>query len=216
MSIKLTADEICDIHDYIIRGSGAAAGILNRGMVDQIADIPDQALLGQEIHKDIYSKGSSLFEALIRLHPFIDANKRTALLSLTEYLWKNGYAIILPLSSVRKSVQIATFTKQDDKSNKKLINRTSRWIKKYTFPTKKINKRKIKRGLSEFLVLRVLAKSRLKIFAGLILFQWFAYDLYPRKAAEIIEGLTLMHTSARAMLKRIETEINEEIQQNYV
>ncbi len=211
MSIKLTADEICDIHDYIIRGSGAAAGILNRGMVDQIADIPDQALLGQEIHKDIYSKGSSLFEALIRLHPFIDANKRTALLSLTEYLWKNGYAIILPLNSVRKSVQIASYGRQDEKSIKKLIRRISRWIKKYTFPSNKINKWKITMGIYEVFILLILSKLGLKTIAGLLLYRWFAYSLYPRKAAEIIEGLGLISYSVRATLERIAEAIEKEI-----
>ena len=83
----------------------------------------------QYLYPDIYLKAASLFEGLIRFHPFVDGNKRTALASLLEYLLENGILFMIPIIAVRFAVKVAQRTgiEQDDIDTP--VNNISYWIK---------------------------------------------------------------------------------------
>lgn len=48
---------------------------------------------GKELYRDIFLKASCYFESLARNHPFIDGNKRTAVLATARFLFLNGYEL---------------------------------------------------------------------------------------------------------------------------
>lgn len=87
----LTTAIVTAIHDEAIYEFGGSAGVRDRGLLESALDRPRNRLA--------YEPGSTLFELAAALclgmtknHPFIDGNKRTALLTTRAFLFLNGYA----------------------------------------------------------------------------------------------------------------------------
>ncbi|MHB8361683.1 MAG: type II toxin-antitoxin system death-on-curing family toxin [Thermoplasmataceae archaeon] len=154
-------------------------------------------------------KSAAILESIIRLHPFIDGNKRTALMVVIEFLKINGYTIILPLSSVRLTISIAKNTKQEALSIEKLIKRSAKWINKYAFETHEVDRTKIKKSLFELFLLKALIKLKLKIIASLLLLKWFVYDIYHRDVKEMLNAMSLLNFSVRLAMKNIGENIDD-------
>ncbi len=89
----LTIDEIFAIHDRAIREYGGAPELLNLGRLEATLAAPRQTMFGEELYPDVLSKATILFYLLIKNHPFLDGNKRTAFLALMRFLNINGYTL---------------------------------------------------------------------------------------------------------------------------
>jgi len=50
-------------------------------------------MFGEELYPDVFSKAAILYYLLIKNHPFLDGNKRTAFLALMRFLNINGYTL---------------------------------------------------------------------------------------------------------------------------
>lgn len=48
--------------------------------------------MGQDAYPDIHHKAAALLHSLIRNHPFVDGNKRTAMLAAIVFYGLNGWA----------------------------------------------------------------------------------------------------------------------------
>lgn len=88
-----------------------------------------QSYGGIDLHPDIYEKGAILFEHIIRFHPFLDGNKRTAMLSLVLYLRMENINFISFPSDVRFAVSIAQNCKSSHEDITKLMENIQRWIR---------------------------------------------------------------------------------------
>lgn len=210
MSLLLTLEEIIKIHDHVVNNSKAEPGVLNEGMVEVISKKPELVVSGEELYKNIYQKGASLMESIIRLHPFVDGNKRTSLAVLIEYLWINEYIIFLPLSSVRRTVIIAMNAGQDQDSINNLVNDTSMWIEKYAIEQGDgLRKRLVKlmRSLSEPLQLYFLWKFRMKTLLIKRITNWFAFDIFPRDPDEIVTSADFIHLKIRDVTDRLRKDL---------
>jgi len=89
----LTANQIVDVHDTVLREFGGEDGILWRGTIDLIADTPGRKVYGLEPFRELNDKAAALFHEIIKLHPFVDGNKRTASTSVEIFLEMNGASI---------------------------------------------------------------------------------------------------------------------------
>jgi len=89
----LTIDEIFAIHDRAIREYGGSPELADLGRLEASLAAPRQTMFGEELYPDIFSKAAILFYSLIKNHPFVDGNKRTAFLSLMRFLNLNGYTL---------------------------------------------------------------------------------------------------------------------------
>ncbi len=89
----LTIDEIFAIHDRAIREYGGSPELLDLGRLEATLAVPRQTMFGEELYPDIFSKAAILFYLLIKNHPFLDGNKRTAFLALMRFLNINGYTL---------------------------------------------------------------------------------------------------------------------------
>lgn len=121
-------------------------------------------------------------ERIIRLHPFVDGNKRTSLFAMVEFLQQNGFTILLPLDAVRKTVSIAEYKKLDSKSNERLINEIGEWIKKHSQSNNAHSLQKILpliRWMLKPLILTALIKLGMIRSARKRLEFWLAYDIHP-------------------------------------
>ena len=128
---ELTANDLLYLHSIVENRFKVFKGVKDIGLVQAIADRPSQKLYDDFVpYQDIFAKAASLMEGIIRMHPFYDGNKRTALLATIAYLQLNGYMMVVPLSAVRFTVDIAKTKENDPESNTKLIRKISKWIKK--------------------------------------------------------------------------------------
>ncbi len=90
----LSVDHLVQLHVLAIRTSGGSDGIRDLGRLESAVASQKQEVFGQELYKDVFEKAAAVCRGIIGDHPFIDGNKRTALLSATVLLEINGYKFI--------------------------------------------------------------------------------------------------------------------------
>ena len=83
----VTAGEVVAINEAEI-GPGLLADF---GLLESAVLRAQQSVFGADAYPDIHSKAAALLHSLIRNHPFIDGNKRTAVLSVLVFYELNGY-----------------------------------------------------------------------------------------------------------------------------
>lgn len=183
--MNLTKDDLVAIHKIVQKRFSVIAGIRSIGILDSIANRPDQIVSGHISYPDIYMKAASIMEGIIRLHPFADGNKRTGLLATYVYFNLNGFVCIFPLHSVRKSVMIAKEQGIEQESIDKLIIDIADWLKKYSAPKSdnemviNISKNFMKENQDLIDLFNTDPEQ-----AGKIYDEWLAIDIYPEYEKE--------------------------------
>ena len=86
-------DLVNKIYSKIISETGGSYGIRDINLLKSALEMPFQTFEGKELYPSIEEKAAKLLEALIRNHPFVDGNKRTAFVLFTLYLELNGFHI---------------------------------------------------------------------------------------------------------------------------
>lgn len=125
MTIRwLSKKAVLAIHNEQLKEHGGLMGIRDEGLLDSALSRPKNRLIYKET-KNIMELASSYGFAIVRNHPFIDGNKRTAFVSAATFLFLNGYQFQAPQQSV-----VEVFTKlaaseidEDD---------LTQWFKKYS------------------------------------------------------------------------------------
>ena len=87
----LTVAQVLAIHDQMVKRFGGSHGIRDAGLVESAVARPRGTFAGQDFYSDIFEKAAALLQSLLKNHPFIDGNKRTALTSAAIFLKLNGY-----------------------------------------------------------------------------------------------------------------------------
>lgn len=97
MTKFLTPEEIIAINLYVINefSLDEQSGVKSPDLLDSAANRPRQSAFGEDAYPTIFSKAAALFESLAQNHAFHNANKRTAFLSLLQFLRYNGYAFVM-------------------------------------------------------------------------------------------------------------------------
>lgn len=85
---------------------------------------PRQTFDRKDLHFGVLTKAAALMRSLIENHPFINGNKRTAVISTVIFLEDNGYELTVP---DRKLLRLATGVALGMS-----LERIERWLKKYT------------------------------------------------------------------------------------
>ena len=79
------------IHDEQLRLHGGAAGLRDEGMLESALSRPLQKLNYTEA--DVFELAAAYLFGLVKNHPFIDGNKRTAFLAADVFLAMNGWSV---------------------------------------------------------------------------------------------------------------------------
>lgn len=80
------------IHDEVIYEFGGLSGIRDLGLLESALSRPIN-LLAYEPECSLFRLAAALCVGVAKNHPFIDGNKRTALLTTRAFLFLNGYAL---------------------------------------------------------------------------------------------------------------------------
>ena len=88
----LTTAIVTAIHDEAIYEFGGLGGIRDIGLLESALDRPRNRL-AYEPRTTLFDLAASLCSGLARNHPFLDGNKRTALLAVRAFLFLNGHVL---------------------------------------------------------------------------------------------------------------------------
>lgn len=89
-------DAVLEIHRRLIERFGGTMGLRDRGLLESALSQPQQTFSGELLHPTIYEQAAAYLYHLVKNHPFIDGNKRTALATTNTFLMLNGYRLTLP------------------------------------------------------------------------------------------------------------------------
>ena len=109
MVAPLLVQDILEIHELVLsEGGGGAPGVRDLGLMESALGRIDAGFGGESLYPGLLEKAAALLEALIQNHPFIDGNKRTALMAAATLLEYNGVRLAYgPEDAVALTVGIA-------------------------------------------------------------------------------------------------------------
>jgi death-on-curing protein len=91
----LTSQQILFIHFRLIETTGGSHGVRDLGALQAAAARAAATFGGADLYEDIFAKTAALMESLIKNHPFVDGNKRTAITAAVLFLQRNGFRLEL-------------------------------------------------------------------------------------------------------------------------
>lgn len=89
----ITVSRVLFIHDQMVKRFGGSHGVRDMGLIESAVARPQATFGGEYLYQSIFDKGAALLQSLLKNHPFIDGNKRTALTSAGLFLKINGWRL---------------------------------------------------------------------------------------------------------------------------
>jgi len=84
-------DTVLGIHSKSIAAYGGSGGVRDEGLLESALDRPKNLVAYGE--PSVFELAAAYGFGLVRNHPFIDGNKRTAFLTVALFLRLNGFAL---------------------------------------------------------------------------------------------------------------------------
>ncbi len=86
----LTLDEALAIHADQVRRYGGLPGLRDLDMLQSALGMPKATFDGEFVHGTLFEMAAAYLFHIARNHPFVDGNKRTALMCALVFLGLNG------------------------------------------------------------------------------------------------------------------------------
>lgn len=126
----LKIDQVLFIHDQMVKRFGGSFGIRDIGLIESAIARPQSGFAGAYLYITIFDKAAALLQSLLKNHPFVDGNKRTALTSAGLFLKINGYNLT---NSHQEEVEFAV---RVDNGNL-TVEQISIWLKEHSIKVKR-------------------------------------------------------------------------------
>lgn len=121
----LTPEQVLFIYSRLIDKTGGSHGIRDLGLLQSAIARPKAIFEGKDLYPDVFHKAAVLMESLVKNHPFIDGNKRTAITSAGIFLRRNGCILKAPQTELERfTLKMAT--------GKASFHDAVKWFKKYS------------------------------------------------------------------------------------
>ncbi len=89
-----TLDQILFIHQQVLMQTGGSAGLRDNALLESAIARPKATFGGEDLYPELTDKAAALFDSLIRNHPFVDGNKRVAVVAMVVFVRENGHRLI--------------------------------------------------------------------------------------------------------------------------
>lgn len=112
--VFLSVEDVLFLHADTIGIDGGSPGVRDHGLLDAAVAMPRQQFDGEYLHKEIAAMGAAYLFHIAQNHPFVDGNKRTAVLAALVFLRVNGVEILpapQPLEVVTRQVAAGKLSK---------------------------------------------------------------------------------------------------------
>lgn len=120
----LTLRQTLLLHELMVKRHGGSSGVRDMNMLESAINRPFATFGGKDLYRDIYLKTAALIQSIVKNHPFVDANKRTAFSSAYVFLSKNGIGL---KTSQNEVVEFMLRVTNENLS----VDEISIWIKKH-------------------------------------------------------------------------------------
>lgn len=90
----LNVEDVLLIHDEQIEVYGGIHGIRDKGLLESAVMMPQASFGGEYLHKGLFEMSAAYAFHIAENQPFLDGNKRTALVAALVFLDLNGFEII--------------------------------------------------------------------------------------------------------------------------
>ena len=203
--IKITVDNVLLLHKSVQRRySEVAKGRVDQNKIASIIDKTFMTVYDQPLYDTVFKQAASLMEGIIRLHPFSDGNKRTALLVAYSFLAINDRFMVVPLNTIRFMVDIAQSTSRTSEEVDELIVNIATWLEERTATNRgdynDLLAKYINKPVQKLFLLSLTGVGI--IYVGRKIKYWFATDTHPEYAKSIRQTMSfllgLTRNSARA------------------
>ena len=91
----LTRKQIEGFHKAALADHGGSGGLRDEGMLKAAIAMPQATFGGELLHPTIAEASAAYLYHLCQNHPFVDGNKRVAVLSAVVFAKSNGYVLAL-------------------------------------------------------------------------------------------------------------------------
>lgn len=106
---KLTLEQVLQLHVLVLQQTGGGEGLRDLGRLESVIATQTQEVFDEELYVGVYQKAAAIARGIVSDHPFIDGNKRTAILVATTFLSINGYFLTAEAGELEDfAVKIAT------------------------------------------------------------------------------------------------------------
>lgn len=125
MTQYLSPEQALFLHSHLIAETGGEQGIRDLGMLLSALCEPQATFDEKELCPDLLSKTAALMDSLVRNHPLVDGNKRTAITAAALFLRFNGYRLVV------ENAEMVRFTLACAQSQRSLEEITE-WFRQYS------------------------------------------------------------------------------------
>ncbi len=120
----LSTKDVIQIHFELIEVTGGSQGLRDLGLLESAVARPRATFGGKDLYPTLILKASALVHSLLLNHMFVDGNKRTATVSMIEFLILNNKKF---QASNKEIVDFALWVE----NKKPTIEQISQWIEKH-------------------------------------------------------------------------------------
>ncbi len=121
----LTPQNVIQIHFELVEETGGLQGLRDLGLLESAVLRPQATFDGKDLYPTLIIKAGALVHSLLLNHVFADGNKRTATISMAEFLIINGKEF---KATNKEVVEFALWVE----NKKPTIDQIAAWIKKHT------------------------------------------------------------------------------------
>lgn len=121
----LSLRQVLVLHDLVIKKHGGSSGIRDMNMLKSAYGRPFATFAGRDLYDGIYMKVGAFIQSVVKNHPFLDGNKRTAYSSAYTLLKINGVRIT---ASEKEIVKFMVSVANHNLS----VDEISSWLKKHS------------------------------------------------------------------------------------
>jgi death-on-curing protein len=127
----VSINTICSVLVTELFTQGEPIDILNRypGILESILDMPKQTVFGGDAYPSVFDKAVCYFYFIIKDHPFMNGNKRIAIVATYVFLYLNNYSLNVPPDMFYDLSKVIAQSKRDHKVE---MNALSEFIEKHS------------------------------------------------------------------------------------
>lgn len=96
----LTLEQLLELHALVIGETGGSDGLRDLGRLESVIATQTQNVFGEELYTTLFEKGAAIIRGIIADHPFIDGNKRTAMLTGLTFLELNELSFVAEIGEL--------------------------------------------------------------------------------------------------------------------
>ncbi|HSX19066.1 MAG TPA: type II toxin-antitoxin system death-on-curing family toxin [Candidatus Saccharimonadales bacterium] len=120
----LTPHKVIQIHFELVEATGGLQGLRDLGLLESAVSRPQASFGGKDLYPSLILKAAALVHSLLLNHVFADGNKRTATISMIEFLTLNGKKINM---TNKEMVDFALWVE----NKRPELEEIAAWIKKH-------------------------------------------------------------------------------------